>query len=213
MLERYKYILNIAIEAVFINKFRSILTALGIIFGVAAVIAMLAIGNGAQKEILDQMKLIGVNNIIILPKTEKSKGTGSSESSSNQQQQQQNSKDQGKYSPGLTMKDAQSIKDFIPTVQSVSPEVIYLTDIIKDGIKASTTLTGVTPDFFTVFNLDLEKGDMFNQEQLKDGKSVCIIGPSIKSKFFPEEDPIFHPDPIAYQMKWSIPILLPAGKG
>ena len=67
MLERYKYILNIAIEAVFVNKFRSILTALGIIFGVAAVIAMMAIGNGAQKEILDQMKLVGVNNIIILP--------------------------------------------------------------------------------------------------------------------------------------------------
>jgi putative ABC transport system permease protein len=190
VLERYKYILNIAIEAVFINKFRSILTALGIIFGVAAVIAMLAIGNGAQKEILDQMKLVGVNNIIILPKTEKSKAAGSSESTSDQQQQQQNSKDKGKYSPGLTMKDAQSIKNFVPTVQSVSPEVIYITDVIKDGIKASTTLTGVTPDFFSVFNLDLEKGEMFNQEQLKDGKSVCIIGPSINSKFFPMEDPI-----------------------
>jgi putative ABC transport system permease protein len=190
VLERYKYILNIAIEAVFINKFRSILTALGIIFGVAAVIAMMAIGNGAQKEILDQMKLVGVNNIIILPKTEKTKNTSSSESSSDQQQQKQDTKDQGKYSPGLTLKDAISIKDFIPTVQFVSPEVIYETDIIKDGLKTTTKLTGVTPDFFTVFNLDLEKGEMFNEEQLVNGKSVCIIGPSIKSKFFQKEDPI-----------------------
>ena len=75
VLERYLYILNIAVEAVFLNKFRSILTALGIIFGVAAVIAMMAIGAGAQKEILDQMKLVGVNNIIISPKNEKSGGT------------------------------------------------------------------------------------------------------------------------------------------
>jgi putative ABC transport system permease protein len=59
--------LNIAIGAVIANKVRSLLTALGIIFGVAAVIAMLAIGNGAQKEILDQIKLVGVNNIVIKP--------------------------------------------------------------------------------------------------------------------------------------------------
>ena len=57
----------IAISAVFSNKIRSLLTALGIIFGVAAVIAMLAIGNGAQQEILDQIKLVGVNNIVIKP--------------------------------------------------------------------------------------------------------------------------------------------------
>jgi putative ABC transport system permease protein len=188
VLERYKYILNIAIEAVFVNKFRSVLTALGIIFGVAAVIAMMAIGNGAQKEILDQMKLVGVNNIIILPKTEKSKSSSSTNESATQQKQ--DSKDKGKYSPGLTLKDVQGINDFIPTVQCVSPEVIYETDIMKDGIKTSTKLTGVTPDFFKVFNLDLERGEMFNEEQLRNGKSVCIIGPAIKSKFFPREDPV-----------------------
>ncbi|MDZ7646070.1 MAG: ABC transporter permease [Cytophagales bacterium] len=59
--------LYIAIDAVIANKMRSLLTALGIIFGVAAVIAMLAIGNGAQQEILDQIKLVGVNNIVIRP--------------------------------------------------------------------------------------------------------------------------------------------------
>ena len=59
--------LYIAIEAVLANRVRSVLTALGIIFGVAAVIAMLAIGNGAQQEILEQIKLVGVNNIIIEP--------------------------------------------------------------------------------------------------------------------------------------------------
>lgn len=118
MLERYKYILNIAIEAIFINKFRSILTSLGIIFGVAAVIAMMAIGKGAQKEILDQMKLVGVNNIIVLPKTEKSKNSGKSGESGSEQQTTEDQRAKKKYSPGLILKDAQSIRDFIPTARS-----------------------------------------------------------------------------------------------
>ncbi|MCK5701754.1 MAG: ABC transporter permease, partial [Cyclobacteriaceae bacterium] len=67
MSERVLANFYIAIEAVIANKMRSILTALGIIFGVAAVIAMLAIGNGAQEEILEQIKLVGVNNIVIEP--------------------------------------------------------------------------------------------------------------------------------------------------
>lgn len=67
MKERLLANLYIAIDAVIANKLRSLLTALGIIFGVAAVIAMLAIGNGAQQEILEQIKLVGVNNIVIKP--------------------------------------------------------------------------------------------------------------------------------------------------
>ena len=64
---RYSYNVLIAVEAIFANKVKSLLTALGIIFGVAAVISMLAIGNGAEQEILEQIKMVGVNNIIITP--------------------------------------------------------------------------------------------------------------------------------------------------
>ena len=77
-LERYVYALNIAIEAVFANRFRSMLTALGIIFGVAAVIAMMAIGNGARQEILDQIKLVGVNNVVITPVLDLTRPSGES---------------------------------------------------------------------------------------------------------------------------------------
>ena len=191
MLERYKYIFNIALEAVFLNKFRSILTALGIIFGVAAVITMMAIGNGAKKEILDQMKLVGVNNILISPKSEKPKNNSSkSTDQSSQSTDQNDEKNKGKFSPGLSLKDAEAIKAIIPTVSKVSPEVIYETDIVKDGIKTSAKFTGVTPDFFHVFSLDLQEGQMFNEEQLKDGKAVCIIGPTLKAKFFPTENAV-----------------------
>ena len=191
MLERYKYIFNIALEAVFLNKFRSVLTALGIIFGVAAVITMMAIGSGAKKEILDQMKLVGVNNIIISPKPEKPKSNASQSSDASSQSQDQNTdKNKGKFSPGLSLKDAEAIKLIIPTVAIVSPEVIYETDIVKDGIKTTAKFTGVTPDFFRVFSLELQEGQMFNEVQLTDGKPVCILGPSLKSKFFPTENAV-----------------------
>src|SRR5512143_2233134 len=87
--QRYIHSLNIAVEAVIANRFRSMLTALGIIFGVAAVIAMMAIGNGARKEILDQIKLVGVNNIVITPVIEKNgKSSGSSDENKDGQKMQ-----------------------------------------------------------------------------------------------------------------------------
>lgn len=180
-MERKLYILTIALEAVFANRFRSMLTALGIIFGVAAVIAMLAIGNGARQEILDQMKLVGVNNIIIVPKVQK------------QSAAKENGDEKGKQasnanSSGLSLSDAESIQQIIPSVESVSPEVVYETTVIADGISTYGKVSGVTPGFFDVFNLSLERGEMFNLEQLRFGKAVCILGSGIKARLFPNTD-------------------------
>ncbi len=159
------------------------LTALGIIFGVAAVIAMLAIGNGAQQEILDQMKLVGVNNIIIMPKSESKKQDAA-------EKEEKGKQSAGKFSPGLSLKDAESIKLIIPSVAKVSPEVVYESQIMAEGVSAFGKVSGVTPDFFDVFNLTLERGEMFNEEQLKYGKAVCILGSGLKAKLFPNKDPI-----------------------
>lgn len=175
--------MTIALEAVIAHKFRSILTALGIIFGVAAVIAMLAIGSGAQQEILDQMKLVGVNNIVIMPKLESDKPEEGKEEKKGKEATE-------KYSPGLSIKDANSIAEIIPSVSKVSPEVIYESTIIAEGVSTYGKVSGVTPDFFDVFNLEIEKGEMFNNEQMVDGKAVCILGATIKNKLFPKKDPI-----------------------
>ncbi len=180
-MERYWEIIQVALEAVFANRSRSILTALGIIFGVAAVIAMMAIGNGARQEILEQMKMVGVNNIIITAKQDKSKKSDDGDEGKTERKQ---------FSPGLTLLDAKSIQEIIPTVAKVSPEVNYETSIIKGGISQEAKLHGVTPDFFEVFGLQLESGTMFNNDQLESGSPVCIIGPSIKTRFFSLEDPI-----------------------
>ncbi|MCF8303459.1 MAG: ABC transporter permease [Bacteroidales bacterium] len=184
-MQRYLYILNVALESVGLNKFRSILTALGIIFGVAAVIAMLAIGNGARQEILEQMKLVGVNNIIINYKSlDNSSGENGDENSEDQKSMT------NKFSPGLTLDDARSIREIIPSVHKVSPQVSYKVPAVKSGIQRTVTLNGVEPDFFGVFNLDLLKGQMFSRKHLEKGKPVCIIGSEIKSTFFPQEDPV-----------------------
>ncbi|MBI9034030.1 MAG: ABC transporter permease [Bacteroidales bacterium] len=179
-MERYFYILNIAIEAVFLNRVRSALTALGIIFGVAAVIAMMAIGKGAQKEIIDQIKMVGVNNIIITPQVDME----------SVQENKANGKAGAKYSPGLTLKDAQSIMEFVPHISQISPEVVYETHIVQNGIRKAAKLIGVTSDFFSVFNLDLRKGSFFSSVQEEKGLPVCVIGPNVASQFFKGENPI-----------------------
>ena len=181
-MERYIQILIIAAEAVMANKFRSILTALGIIFGVAAVITMMSIGNGARQEILDQIKMVGVNNIVITPIIDYS--------SSEDTEEDEGKSAKNKFSPGLTLKDAESIKAIIPTIKRVSPEVIYETSILKNGKSSSALLNGITDDFFSVYNLTLQEGSRFSPEHYRDGSPVCIIGPSIKARFFPQENPI-----------------------
>ncbi|MFO7614152.1 MAG: ABC transporter permease [Bacteroidales bacterium] len=181
--ERYLHALNIAVEAVIANRVRSMLTALGIIFGVAAVISMMAIGNGARKEILDQIKLVGVNNIVITPLVDISGQSGSDQEGNGRKMQK-------KFSPGLTLEDAVSIREIIPTVTRISPEVSYDSHIIKGGKRSPAKLIGVTNDFFVVYNLTLSAGGFFQEQQLISGSPVCIIGPSVKSRFFSQEDPI-----------------------
>lgn len=172
----------LAIEAVLANRLRAFLTALGIIFGVAAVIAMLAIGTGAKQSILEQMKLIGTNNIVVESMIPEEDG-GEADNSSN-------SKDKKKYSPGLTLKDALSIQTVLPTVEMVSPEVILSTNIIQSGKIQRGRVVGITNAFFDLNNIELDKGQYFHHHHFESGRPVCIIGENIKSKFFSEEEAV-----------------------
>jgi putative ABC transport system permease protein len=177
---------SIALEAVFANKVRSLLTGLGIIFGVAAVIAMLAIGSGAQEEILEQIKLVGVNNIVITPVIEQSEG----EVSEDQAASVGDAKGKKNLSLGLNFLDVQSIKDIIPGLEAISPEVILDTNASRNGFRRSAKLVGVENTYFEISGFELDEGNYFNEEHFELGKPVCIIGKSIKSKFFSSEEPI-----------------------
>jgi len=171
----------IALEAILSNMIRSLLTGLGIIFGVAAVIAMLAIGNGAQQEILEQIKLVGVNNIVITPIVEQIEEEVEEESFMMREP---------KYSPGLTLLDSRSLVEIIPGIERVSPEIIMETFLIKDGMRRSAKLVGVDSTYFDMTSFQFALGKNFNREQLEQGDPVCIIGRSIQTRFFSQEDPI-----------------------
>jgi putative ABC transport system permease protein len=181
IVERILANLYIAVDAVIANKVRSLLTALGIIFGVAAVIAMLAIGNGAQQEILEQIKLVGVNNIVIKPVIEQEE---------EKVEEIVGVKEKKKFSPGLTLRDVESIQETIPGLTMISPEIILETNVVRRGYRRSAKLVGVDPSYFEIYNFEMEEGMMFTDGQRKAGAPVCIIGQSIKTRFFPTENPI-----------------------
>lgn len=177
---RYFHDIEIAVESIISNKLKSILTALGIIFGVAAVIAMLAIGRGAKQEILEQMKMVGVNNILINPIVP-DKSSSSSEEGEKQQR---------KFSRGLNMLDVEAIKENVPSVKRISPEISFNSTAILNGVKHTAKLVGVSNDYFYLYNLPLVSGTVFNKFQDENGVQVCIIGANIRSKFFSKIDPI-----------------------
>lgn len=179
--ERTALNFHIALEALLANKTRTMLTALGIIFGVSAVIAMLAIGNGARQEILDQMKLVGVNNIVIAPKTGEDL---KKEEGDNQKTEKK------KFTPGLSLLDVRSIKEVVPGIEKISPEIILELQQIAQGKSRKGNLVGVENDFFSINNQEFESGSLFNKHQATVGAQVCIIGNKVKTTLFPDTDPI-----------------------
>jgi putative ABC transport system permease protein len=183
-MERYFHDIVIALESILANKLKSILTGLGIIFGVGAVISMLAIGNGARQEILEQMKMVGVNNIVITPIVTPAEEEESTENGNGENKQK------AKYSPGLTLKDAEAIKEVLPTVKRISPEIALNSYVVQAGKREQAKLLGVANEYFDIYNLNLAEGVFFNAYQEENGIPVCVIGSNIDSKFFPKENPI-----------------------
>jgi putative ABC transport system permease protein len=184
---RYIELFHVSLESVFINKVRSLLTTLGIIFGVASVIAMLSIGSGAQQEILEQMKTIGVNNIIIQAIKQEDKKTGSTEQNQSEDVSQ---KEARKTSKGLSLKEAEAIKETIPNVVRVSSEVSYTVSALKNGIQKQAELKGVSQDYFSVLPIKVIQGRIFSDIQYSEAKPVCLISDKLKARLFSGEDPI-----------------------
>lgn len=168
--------IKIAFEAITDNKFRSILTALGIIFGVAAVITMLAIGNGAQQQIIEQIEQVGAKNIIIRPR-----------SIGNIEDENETTK---RYSPKLRMQDAASIQEILPEIEKITPFISYETSAIANGKKKNCNLVGVNADYFSIYNLSLDKGSIFSKIHEKNSSAVCLIGANLASKLFSGVNPL-----------------------
>ena len=181
-LEKLKSNFSEAFRVIKTNKVRTFLTALGIIFGVAAVITMLAIGKGAEKEILAQLELVGVNNIVITPIPDDKENNDNDDEGSDTETK--------RFSKGLDLLDVNSILNYIPTVKMTSPEVVMETYVIKKGRQNSVKLIGIQDSFFSVSNIEIEKGKNFSKKQAINALPVCIIGKSIEKKLFTGESAI-----------------------
>jgi putative ABC transport system permease protein len=169
-----------AAEAVRHNTLRAALTSLGILFGVASVIAMLAIGKGAEQEILEQMKLLGTNNVIVTPVDEQKEGKAKDEGA----------KDPKRFSPGLTFRDAASIAAVIPNVDAASSEVVVQTLLTREGRRRSGRVVGVDTTYFRLLNMDLAEGASFTADQVARGAPVAVVGHGVVTRFFTSEPPI-----------------------
>ncbi len=131
---------SIAIEAIANNRFRALLTSLGLIFGVASVISMLSIGKGAEQEIMEQLKILGANNVIVEPVIEQEEGKVIDEN--------EKTKEGKRFSPGLSLQDVKTIAATIPHIDFISPEIVYETLVIRSGLKRSIKLVGVKSVYF-----------------------------------------------------------------
>jgi putative ABC transport system permease protein len=156
------------------NKLRAALTMLGIVFGVAAVIAMMSIGEGARQETLEQIELMGTNNIIINKVSAPASGHGNKTS----------------FSPGLNLKDAAAIKELNPLVEFITPQREMEIEAVYKSNLNKLRIIGTTPDYPSTFNTRMSAGSFFTQDHLNSYANVCVIGPGIKDKLFKFEDPV-----------------------
>jgi putative ABC transport system permease protein len=171
-----------ALEAVGHNRLRAALTSLGILFGVASVIAMLAIGKGAEQEILEQMQLLGTNNVVVTPLVEQEEG----EADAAEKRQAQ------KFTPGLSYSDVHALRT-IPSVDAASGEIVLNTVFTREGQRRSGKLVGVDTTYFRLLHLTLAQGGGFTASHVANASAVAIIGHGVRARFFTTEDPIGNP--------------------
>jgi len=166
--------MQIALDGISANKTRSVLTALGVIIGVAAVIAMLAIGNGAQKQTEAMMENMGTNVITVASGRQSSGRVG------------------GGFGSLQILKpdDMDSIIEGCPAVKLVAPEVQTNVQVKYGSMNSSTTILGTTPEYIPMRNYKVEKGEMFYSEDVALYNQVAVLGPSTVTNLFAGKNPI-----------------------
>ncbi|OGC00553.1 hypothetical protein A2V82_01330 [candidate division KSB1 bacterium RBG_16_48_16] len=167
--------IKIGLEGLRVHRLRSVLTMLGIIFGVGAVIAMLSIGEGAKREALEKFKFLGVNNIII-----RDKDLGEKELE----------EARAKFSRGLSLEDAEAIKDIIPTVAAVAPQAEFETEAKYEDKSAKVTLVGVTSSYGEILNYETSQGEFLNDDHHRQEMRVCVLGAEVAKTLFPVQEPL-----------------------
>jgi len=164
----------IALRALRRNKMRSMLTALGIIIGVASVVAMVAVGNGAQARVTSQVSALGQNLLTVFAGSKKSGGVNSGLGSAS----------------AITLADAEAIQREVPDVAAVSPEVSVTAQAIANGRNWSTTVVGESQDYLKIRDWKLAAGSMFNDSDIRSAAKIAVIGSKTANELFGPLNPV-----------------------
>ena len=156
------------------NTLRSLLTMLGIIIGVAAVITMIAIGTGAQQRVEEQIKALGSNILLVLPGAQTSQGVRLG----------------AQTGQGISEDDAKAIMLEVPEVQSAAPTLRTGVQVVAANANWATTVFGTTPEYFDVRDWPIESGRAFDQAEVNGSAKVALIGQTVARELFGDVDPI-----------------------
>jgi putative ABC transport system permease protein len=166
--------LRIALRALTVNKMRSALTMLGIIIGVGAVIAMIAVGSGAKRRIADQIASMGSNMLIVMSGSSTSGGLRFGMGTV----------------PTLTADDAKAIMAEIPSVKYVAPSITGIAQVVFGNQNWSTIVNGTTSEILEIREWPLISGRVFSQQDLDGATKVCILGQTVVENLFGGIDPV-----------------------
>ena len=169
--------INLSLVGLLSHKLRTMLTMLGIIFGVAAVIAMLSIGEGAKQESLDQIRQMGINNIIVQHWDKDDDEAAGSNTDQNR-------------SRGLSWDDAASIEKICPIADFVTPQRELKVKALTQSNTFRTIAVGTTPDYLTILDAKMGSGVFFSNQDLRESKRVCVLGADAKRALFFFDDPL-----------------------
>lgn len=168
--------LDLSVTGLMSHKLRTCLTMLGIIFGVAAVIAMLSIGEGAKQEALQQIRQMGIHNVIVQhwnPDEDTEDGEAG---------------DTRNLSAGLVLEDAAAIAEICPLAEIVSPQRELKTRARFGSTRLQTMVVGTAPNYLDVLNASLSQGVFISEDDIVNARRVCVLGSDAKRKLFYVED-------------------------
>lgn len=168
-----KNLLKTAFKSILKNRMRSLLTSLGIIIGVSAVIVMVAIGEGSQKRIEQGIQSLGTNLIVVFPGASRTGGVSRGAGSFNR----------------FTFDDVEKLRKEATLLSGISPVVRSGGQVIGGSGNWSTSVFGVSPDYFTIRNWQLEYGEFFNERDVRANKKVALLGKTVADQLFPNQDP------------------------
>jgi len=169
-----KNLIKTAFKSIFKNRMRSLLTSLGIIIGVSAVIVMVAIGEGSQKRIEEGIQSLGTNLIVVFPGASTAGGVSRGAGSFNR----------------FTFSDIEKIEKEATLIKAVSPIVRTGGQVIGGGNNWSTTIFGVSEDYFEIRNWELEYGEFFTDRDVKTNRKVALLGKTVANQLFPDQDAV-----------------------